>query len=135
MPFLKKKILQPPHLYVGPSSIEGRGVFSKRALAAGELVEQAPLILISNAEDEILKATALYHYYFVLSDKKTPVAIGLGYSSMYNHGSPANAEYKIDMAAQLIEIRTVKTIAADEEITINYNGRHDDASPIHFSAP
>jgi SET domain-containing protein len=132
--FLKKKILQPQHLYIGASTIHGRGVFSSKALAAGELVEQAPLILINNTEDELLKQTQLYHYYFVVANTETPVAIGLGFSSMYNHANPANATYAINLRTQLITVKTVRAIAADEEITINYNGKADDASPVHFPA-
>jgi hypothetical protein len=130
--FKKKTIQQPSHLYVGESAIHGRGVFSSTALDKGELIEQAPLILINNKENDLLKQTSLYHYYFVVGDTKTPVAIGLGYSSVYNHASPANADYTINLAAQMIEIRAAISIAADEEITINYNGTVNDPSPVHF---
>jgi uncharacterized protein len=130
--FKKKAIQQPSHLYVGESTIHGRGVFSSKALDKGELIEQAPLILIDNTENDLLKQTSLYHYYFVVGHAKTPVAIGLGYSSVYNHASRANATYTIHLSSQMIEIRAAAAIAADEEITINYNGKADDTSPVHF---
>jgi SET domain-containing protein len=130
--FKKKIIQQASHLYIGESAIHGRGVFSSNALRKGELIERAPLILIDNTENDLLKQTSLYHYYFVVGNAKTPVAIGLGYSSVYNHAGKANATYTINLPAQLVEIRATAAIAAGEEITINYNGKADDDSPVHF---
>lgn len=115
------------------SAIHGRGVFSYKALKPGELIEEAPLIPISKPEKEHLKYTSLYHYYFIVQNRKTPIVIGLGYSSLYNHSCPANASYKVNIKRKLIEIKAVIAIAANEEIFINYNGNPDDESPVVFS--
>jgi hypothetical protein len=117
--FKKRVIDQPSGLYIADSIIHGRGVFCHDDLAVGELVE-------------LLKATILYHYYFVVGNNEYPVAIGLGYSSLYNHASPSNASYHIDLGRKLIEIKTTRAITAGEEITINYNGNPEDISPVSF---
>jgi uncharacterized protein len=123
---------QPSGLYVTESIVHGRGVFCRHDLEAEELVEKAPLILINQQDKESLQQTILYHYYFVVSNPDTPVAIGLGCSSMYNHAYPANASYEIDLRRKLIIIKTTRVIIAGEEITINYNGTPDDSSPVSF---
>lgn len=125
-------IKQPGHLYVAASPVHGRGVFSNRDIKAGEHIETAPLIPISNNEDDLLKNTSLYHYYFLVKNEKIKVVIGLGYSSIYNHRAPSNATYSINLGKQTIDIKAVQTIKAGEEIFINYNGRHDDCSPVNF---
>lgn len=119
-------------MYVAGSDVHGRGVFSHKDIKAGEHIETAPLIPISNNEDELLKNTSLYHYYFLVKNENIKVVIGLGCSSIYNHRAPSNATYSINLEKQTIDIKAVKAIKAGEEIFINYNGRHDDCSPVNF---
>ncbi len=119
-------------MYVASSTVHGRGVFSYKDIKAGEHIETAPLIPISNNEDELLKDTSLYHYYFLVKNENIKVVIGLGYSSIYNHRAPSNATYRINLDKQTIDIKAVQVIKAGEEIFINYNGRHDDCSPVTF---
>jgi uncharacterized protein len=130
--FKRRTIEQPPGLYIADSIIHARGVFCHRNLVAGNLIEKAPLVLITNNEKELLQQTILYHYYFLVRNNEHPVAIGLGYSSLYNHACPSNASYYIDLDRKLIEIKAARAITAGEEITINYNGRSDDNSPVSF---
>lgn len=119
-------------MYVAASPVHGRGVFSNRDIDAGELIERAPLIPISNNEDELLKNTSLYHYYFLVKNEQIKVVLGLGYSSLYNHGAPSNAAYHINLEEQTIDIKAVQAIKANGEIFINYNGSHNDCSPVSF---
>ena len=132
--FKRNKLLQPSGIYVDESPIHGCGVFAKETLDAGSVVEKAPLLLINQVDKELLKNTVLYHYYFLLNNAEHPAAVGLGYSSLYNHSTPSNAIYSIDLAKKIIEIKTVKVIAAGEEITLNYNGQPGDMTPVAFSS-
>jgi SET domain-containing protein len=66
----------------------------------------------------------------VVGSETFPVAVGLGYASLYNHAPQANATYRIAIRKAQIEIRAWRDINAGEEITINYNGRPDDPSPV-----
>jgi uncharacterized protein len=125
-------ILQPAGLSVQPSPIHGLGVFTNIPVKKGELIERAPLILLEITDKEYLQHTTLYHFYFVVNNKKTPVALGLGHSSLYNHSPNANALYKVSLKKQSLDIIAARLIAAGEEITLNYNGRPDDPSTVYF---
>lgn len=119
-------------LYIAPSGIHGYGVFSKIAIRKSSVIEVAP-VLIGTAKDyELLSETAIRDYYFLLADDKCPVAIGLGFSSWYNHACPANATYTIDKNKMLISIKAASSIRPHEEITINYHGKYNCDLPTEF---
>ncbi len=126
-------IEKPPGLYVDSSAIHGRGVFTQKAFDPGGIIERAPLVLISEADSQLLKDSVLYDYYFTVQNKKTPLAFCLGFGSVYNHAFPSNASYSIDLSSALITIKAHRFISAGEEITINYNGHPEDASPVTFT--
>lgn len=120
-------------LYVDNSAIHGLGVFTQKICTPGEIIEQCPLILMNETDTRLLEDTALYNYYFIVESRKTPAAIGLGFSSLYNHAAPSNAAYHIDLSRQLIIIKAHCYIHAGEEITINYHGHPEDRSTVTFS--
>lgn len=121
-------------LHLGPSIIHGQGVFSTKEIGKGELIEVAPLLIGSAYEYELLSQTNLHDYYFLIDNKDTPVAIGLGFASWYNHACPANTKYRINLKKRTIEIKAIKDIQINTEITINYHGRPDDNSEIIFNS-
>lgn len=125
-------IRQPTGLYLSASPIHGLGVFSKFAIQKRTLVETAPYVAGSTEDYALLSQTMLHDYYFMVADKKAPIAIGLGLSSWYNHSCPANAIYSIHKKKMVIEIKAVRDIEAGEEITINYHGAFDNTTAIEF---
>lgn len=131
--FNNRKIIKAVAIRPGYSSIHDRGVFAHEAFRAGMLIEKAPMILLTEDDSNYLKGTGLYRYYFVIADKQTPMALGLGYSSLYNHSPNANAVYSVDIKNQLLIFRAVRDIDAGEEITINYHGSPDDKTPVWFA--
>lgn len=132
--FFSSNIIEKPvYLYVDNSSIHGLGVFTQKTFKHGEIIERSPLVLIHEADIRLLEESALYNYYFIVQNSKTPAALGLGFSSLYNHSTPSNASYNIDLKRELIIIRAHRFIFAREEITINYNGHPEDLSPVIFS--
>jgi SET domain-containing protein len=132
--FFKRKIIEKPaYLYVDTSAIHGRGVFTQKTFNPGEIIERSPLVLINEADSQLLKESALYDFYFMVENRKTPVAFGFGFSSLYNHAAPSNARYSIDLSLALIIIKAHRFIRAGEEITINYNGYAEDSSPVTFT--
>lgn len=133
IPFFKSNIHKPLQLEVRASAIHGNGVFALTAIKKGALVEKAPVILLSKEDREYLQSTTLFRYYFVVPDEKTPAALGLGYSSVYNHSYTANAQYEMDVNNQCLIIKASKSIAAGEEITLNYNGSPNDAQTVYFN--
>ena len=129
---IKKKIYLPDGINVQPSPIHGRGVFACNTCKAGTVIETAPVILLEKSERDFLQHTTLFGYYFVVADERTPVALGLGCSSLYNHAYQANAVYSISLKNKTISITAFKTIQAGEEITLNYNGSPNDPTPVYF---
>lgn len=131
--FKQKKILQPEGITIKTSPLHGRGVFASTTFKAGAVIETAPAIIMEQIDKEFLQATSLFSYYFVVGDKKFPVALGLGYSSLYNHSYSANAVYSVSLKDETITIKACKNISIGEEITLNYNGSPNDDTPVYFA--
>ncbi|MGC4103168.1 SET domain-containing protein [Ferruginibacter sp.] len=130
--FNKGKIYQAGDITVKESALHGKGVFAGKKFKAGAVIETAPVILLDKAERDFLQYTTLFSYYFVVADEKTPVALGLGNSSLYNHSYAANAVYSISLKERTITVKACKNINVDDEITLNYNGAPDDNSAVYF---
>ena len=131
--FQRKRNYKALQLEVGPSLIEGRGVFAKIDFKPGQLIEEAPVIAMDDREKDLLRNSSLHSYYFLVNNSSTCIVMGLGYSSLYNHADNANAVYSVDLSCLTISIKARKRIAAGEEITINYNGKPHDLSPVYFT--
>ncbi len=117
-------------VYVKRITGKGRGVFARRPIAKGEVIERVPVIIVPN--DHFaggLKNPTLSRYCFIRTD--TTVAVALGYGSLYNHSYRPNARYD-DGPMQTMYFTALRAIAPDEEITVNYNGVPTDRSPMHF---
>lgn len=130
--FVTKEIFQAQQVEIRNSPLHGLGVFARESFRSGDIIETAPVILLDSAERDRLKATRLFGYYFLVNNKATPVALGLGYSSLYNHAYSANATYSILLKDVLIVIKACKEIHAGEELTLNYNGTPGDVTPVYF---
>lgn len=128
----KRNIDQPIHIEVRESLLHGRGVFAKKRMAKGSLIEQAPVVFLSNEEKETLRFTKLFHYYFLLNEPEKQVAFGFGYASFYNHSPEANAFYTFSRKRNTINLYAYQTIEPGCEITINYNGKPGDKSEVYF---
>jgi hypothetical protein len=103
---------------------KGRGVFALRSFAAGELVEEAHVIL--GKLGGLADALKDYHFNWTALIGQTgkslyQVAIALGNGSLYNSANPANMRYEADPARLSIRFIAVRDIAAGEELTINYS--------------
>jgi len=123
---------KPDHLFVQDSPLDGRGVFTSVPIRRGAIIEMAPLIILNKNDSALIKDSSLYSYYFLHGKKADIVVLGLGYASLYNHQYPANTKYRFLLAKNLMEFSAFRDIEAGEEITINYNGRPDDPSPVEF---
>ncbi|MEI8243218.1 MAG: SET domain-containing protein [bacterium] len=118
---------------IGDSGAKGRGVFATRAIACGELIEAAPVVVVPQTQITQLDATILGDYYFVWGDHKRDAAILLGRCSLCNHSYEPNARFVLVPAQQAIEFIALRVIAPGEEITSNYNGDPANGAPIWFS--
>lgn len=105
------------------NTLKGLGVFAAREIAAGEVVEIAPVLQVRCDYDELhseLK-TRVFNWEHLAQQTDTH-AVALGYGSMYNHANPANMRYYSTAAGQAICFEAVRHIHAGEELTINYDG-------------
>lgn len=102
---------------IRPSPQKGRGVFATRAIRRGEIIETAPVLLVPDDEGDDLLSSFLGHYMFQTDDGRH-YAIGLGLTSLINHAERANAEFYVNR--ERITIKATRSIAAGDEVTINY---------------
>jgi hypothetical protein len=108
-------------LYVeDTATVRGRGVFASRRFRRNDLIEVAPVIVINSGTVPKPISHVLYEWER-WQDGTTTRAVALGYGSIYNHGNPANLRYAKDPAGRVIRYWALRDIAADEELTINYN--------------
>lgn len=108
---------------------KGRGVFARRFIESGTVIEKVPILivplaLISNPENANLCQ------FFFCRDEAT-LAVCLGYGSLYNHSYRPNARYD-DHGPRCMLFTAIRNIEPGDEITINYNGDPEDTSPMAF---
>jgi uncharacterized protein len=109
---------------------KGRGVFARRSIHHGELIERVPVVVlkINDVKDsEGWTGLAAYCFHWT----KGTLALALGYGSLYNHSYRPNARYD-DLEGQIKEFIAIRNIEPGEEITVNYNGEPEDDSPVGF---
>ena len=119
-------------LSVQSTQAKGRGVFTSIALKADTEVEESPVIVMTKEDRIHLDKTLLHDYIFEWGPEQEECCMALGLVPIYNHSYESNCDYFMDFEAQTIMIRTVKDIAAGEELTINYNGDWKDEKKIWF---
>jgi SET domain-containing protein len=109
---------------------KGRGVFARRLIREGEVIERVPVLVLPVAETKNGSAPSRLAGYCFQWGRGT-VAVALGYGSLYNHSYKPNARYD-DESGQTKVFTAIREIVAGEEITVNYNGEPGDASPVWF---
>jgi uncharacterized protein len=122
------------YLFVAPSALGGRGVFTHNEIAPETIVEMAPVIVMSGEERKLLDKTLLHDYIFEWGELKDHCAMALGWVPVYNHSYGSNCEYFMNYDDGTMFIKSVRNIAAGEELTINYNGTWNDEKKIWFEA-
>ena len=87
---------------------KGRGVFARRLIRQGEVIERVPVLVLPTEEVKNCEGWSGLAGYCFLWGEGT-LALALGYGSLYN-----------------------QDIAPGEEITVNYNGEPEDETPVGF---
>ena len=124
-----------PFLYLKKTSGKGRGVFTSKEIKPGMLLEESPVIVMPAKDRENIDKTLLHDYIFEWGEKNgepMKCCMALGWAPMYNHSYQSNCEYYMDFEEEMIQIKAVREIAKDEELTINYNGDWDDEKKVWF---
>ena len=122
------------YLYVGKTAAKGRGIFTKQSIRAGILIEESPVIVMNADDRNTVDKTLLRDYIFAWGEAEEQCAMALGYVALYNHSYKSNCEYYMDFKKEIIQVKTMRSIEAGEELTINYNGDWDDKKTIWFEA-
>ncbi len=117
----RKAFFISPKLVVRATKNKGRGVFALEPMARGEVIEVSPVLLIPARESEEFFASFVAHYMFE-TDTGKRFAIGLGYTSLYNHSKTANAEFSVSKTA--LKINTIRAVKAGDEVTVRYGWTH-----------
>jgi len=137
LPYRVERIDPPTKVYVDQSTIPGagRGVFAKEDIAAGEVFEVAPVIVVpfgDPATDE--EKSVVPHYYFTF---KWWYGFALGYATIYNHAYEPNALYEKDDELGAVIFTARYDIKAGEEIFTTYNNSDpsDKSTPMNFGIP
>ena len=121
-----------PILYIMETAQRGRGVFTTESIPAGTTIEIAPVIVLNQTERALVDITILHDYIFEWGVDKKQAAVALGYVSIYNHSVDANCKYDMDFEHKTIQIQTIREVAVDEELCINYNGDGVTDKPVWF---
>ena len=117
-----KKLLTSDKVYVSKSGIlnADRGVYARRDIKKGEIIERCPIIEVPKNDTSNLKESVLVTYFFYFGKNKEQVAIALGFGSMYNHSDKPNTTYKIKRKDKIIDFIALDDIKKNDEITFNY---------------
>ncbi|MGE5268311.1 MAG: SET domain-containing protein-lysine N-methyltransferase [Thiohalocapsa sp.] len=105
---------------------KGRGVFAMAPIAAGTLIEAAPVVVVPAAQCALIDKTILHDYYFRWVQRADDAAeatgaVALGLVSLCNHSRRPNARVRRNLAEATLDLLAQAAIAAGDEITIDYN--------------
>lgn len=120
------------YLYIDKTKDKGRGVFTRKKIAEGTIIEISPVIVMTGEDRKLLDQTLLHDYIFVWGKNKDQCCMALGYIAVYNHAYQSNCEYFMDYDDHIMYIKTVRAIHTGEELTINYNGNWDNKEKVWF---
>jgi SET domain-containing protein len=115
-----------PSLEIRDEPGKGRGVFARAAIAAGTLIEAAPVIVVPAVECALLDRTTLHDYYFRWDGEpggEPRGAVALGLTSLCNHSRRPRARVRCNHVQNTLDLVALTAIAPGDEITIDYNCR------------
>lgn len=138
--------INPLNLYLTNDPERGRGLFAPRAIPAGTLVEETPVLLLSKGEWEEGKMndTILGEYGFCWSNGGMAIALGQGkfipnsqddklarlsIGSLFNHSSRPNVNFIRNTKTNTISFLTCRRVEEGEELCICYSA---DESKLWF---
>lgn len=126
-----------PDVYVKDTgTVKGRGAFAQRDFAAGEIVEECPVIILLRPYEQLpLRLKTMVFNWGNLAKTSPCHALALGFGSMYNHDNPASLRYEADTENDAMRYIAARAIKEDEELTINYNassGGHESEEDTWF---
>lgn len=124
----------PQKIEIKSSPIHGLGVFATDLINAGEIIEECPVITITNVEATISNILIRYRFLYPVKDPKEQ-CIPLGYGCIYNHSDNNNATW-VDGKYRMFNFVAIRDILPGEEICTRYGGEdywrnQEKASSLH----
>jgi SET domain-containing protein len=116
-------------LRIAELGTRGRGVLAGRRIAAGELVERAPVILVPEEDRVAVDASSVGSYIFMwehdstgedIYSQKGRVAVVLGFASLVNHSGTPNCRIIRHIEARALDLVAMRDIDNGEEVTFDY---------------
>jgi tRNA-specific adenosine deaminase 3 len=107
-----------PYARIAESPGRGRGVFATREIPSRTLIDESPIILISDDEYARVATTLLKEYTFKWRGGMALAIGGLG--SLFNHRRSPNVGWLRDFDARTLRFIALRDIAAKEELFICY---------------
>jgi uncharacterized protein len=92
----------------------GHAIFSKGSIPSQTFVEMAPVVIFDPKD---LAKGELVNYVLSWGDQ---MAVGLGWTMVYNHCDENNCEFSVNHHEALLAIMTIREISAGEQLTVNY---------------
>lgn len=106
-------------IYLAPSQIHGRGVFSDVDIAPGEF-HTAYTLPLDDDELKTVRLTKFERMLYACGDGRSCLA--LTPMTLANHSNTPNATFEVDETSATITFSALAQIRANEEITIDYGG-------------
>lgn len=103
-----------PRIEVRWTEEMGHGVFAREPIPKDAFVEIAPVVVFDPKE---LTGGELANYTMAWRGK---LAVGLGWTMVYNHSDRNNCEFSVNHHDGLMAIMAVKEIEPGEQLTVNY---------------
>ncbi len=110
---------------------KGRGVIANRFFAKDEVVELAPVIVLSADDVERIKDTEVARFWYEWDDDGA-CAIAMGCGSFYNHSFHPNLDFDRNFDDLTMSYIALEAIQKGDELTINYNGILECTDPVGF---
>ncbi|MDB5359499.1 MAG: hypothetical protein JWO51_796 [Rhodospirillales bacterium] len=121
--------VEEPLIGVGHYPGRGRGVRALREIPPKSRIERCPVLIIPEKDRRLTDPSIVFTYVFMWEHGTTEqdlyrgdgrAAIALGLSSLLNHSYEPNADFVRHIDALELELRSLRRIAAGEEVTIDY---------------
>lgn len=102
------------------SPINRWGVFAKDDIAAGEILEEIPFLIVPMAKGETSGLFLDYRFNFPSGGDWKYQVLPLGFACIYNHSNIPNAGWYTDEENEIFIFTANKNIKKDEEICTYY---------------
>ncbi|RUV81896.1 SET domain-containing protein [Mesorhizobium sp. M1A.F.Ca.IN.020.06.1.1] len=126
-------------VYVRNVSQKGRGVFANIPFKVGDLIERDPTWGFTSHDEQLLKRSGLFEYYFVRPthesiENQHSGYVVFGLISMINHSQNPNSKivWLDEDTGVWASIVALREIQVDEEITHRYANINDYPNTITF---